>query len=645
MMSHRGSNSSRCPCPKTLLAAQWLAYLVAVVLLVVTNTARFERLADLGAGAIGLTDAFDAELLLDCFLLALFPVCWFVRGRRSRTGAACEESKRDPDVASTESPNAAVRQTAGARDWLMAVVVGGCSLAVSAWISARPIGEPEAITFGSLPPAYHDEFSYLFQAKTFLAGRLSFPSHETMPELFDQMHVLNEGRFASRYFPGTGAWMAPFLAVEHPYWGHWLAGALSAMLIFWAGRELGGSGVGAIAGMLMAVSPGIGIFGNLLLAHHPTLLGLSLFTFCFLRLLRTRWWCDALLAGAGLAFAMLCRPMTAAGFGAPFGLVFFVWLCRHNVSNGPPFRRYALLAAMVLPLALGGGVMLATNHAITGAAFTTPYQVYTDTYTPRHVYGFNNRERGEQRLGPRVIENYDRWAENLTPALAVENIKRRFTASLQWTLGLVPLAMGAVVFLVVVPRQDRRWWLIPAAIVSLHAVHVPYWFVGIMEWHYVFETAPLWILMFAGATGALLTSWRTTRQVLMRHWWYALVATSLFTAYVGFEPFWTHGRAIDEIHEIAFSRTRYQLLRSLVERDVHERPAILLIEHDPADRSIDFVVNTPDLKADVLYGRMRSGETQLSQVQRAFPDRTCYVFRPSFQVQNWTLERVEGSSR
>ncbi|MCA9117891.1 MAG: hypothetical protein KDA79_22625, partial [Planctomycetaceae bacterium] len=76
--------------------------------------------------------------------------------------------------------------------------------------------------FGDLPPAYHDEFSYLFQAETFLGGRTWFPSHPLAAPLFDQMHVLNEGRFASRYFPATGAWIAAFLAIGHPLWGHWL---------------------------------------------------------------------------------------------------------------------------------------------------------------------------------------------------------------------------------------------------------------------------------------------------------------------------------------------------------------------------------------------------------------------------------------
>src|SRR5207237_6153132 len=108
-------------------------------------------------------------------------------------------------------------------------LLAATSLAASIAVGSR---------FDKLPPAYHDEYSYLFQAETFLAGRVSFPSHEAA-RLFDQMHVVNEGRFASRYFPGTGLWMAPFVALGHPYWGPWLAGALCAVLMFWFGRGLG----------------------------------------------------------------------------------------------------------------------------------------------------------------------------------------------------------------------------------------------------------------------------------------------------------------------------------------------------------------------------------------------------------------------
>ena len=143
-----------------------------------------------------------------------------------------------------------------------------------------------------------------------------------MPELFDQMHVLNEGRFASRYFPGVGLWLAPFLAIGHPYWGQWLAGGLTAFFIFWAGRELAGNRVGLTAGLLTALSPGMGLFSNLLLSHEPTMAALAVFLFAFVRFMRTGRASDALWAGCGLSFAMLCRPMTAAGFGLPFGVWF-----------------------------------------------------------------------------------------------------------------------------------------------------------------------------------------------------------------------------------------------------------------------------------------------------------------------------------
>ena len=194
----------------------------------------------------------------------------------------------------------------------------------TAWIYASLVGLTSymtCFTVGSgiveLPPAYHDEYSYVFQAKTLLLGRLTVPSHATHPELFDQMHVLNEGRMASRYYPGTGMWLAPWLAINHPYWGYWLASALASVLVFWTGYELGRIPVGLVSGLACALSPGVAIFSNLLLAHQPTLASLSLFLWAFIRWQRTRAPVDLFLAGCGLTFAMLCRPATAAGNRLP----------------------------------------------------------------------------------------------------------------------------------------------------------------------------------------------------------------------------------------------------------------------------------------------------------------------------------------
>ncbi|MCA9118504.1 MAG: hypothetical protein KDA79_25760, partial [Planctomycetaceae bacterium] len=150
--------------------------------------------------------------------------------------------------------------------------------------------------------------------------------------------------------------------------------------------------------------------------------------------------------------------------GSAFGAVS---ISRH------PLRESVSLAG---PLAAGLVVLMLYSGSITGEVLKTPYQVYTDTYTPRHVYGFYNVTRGEQRLGPRVIAQYDEWAEELTPELAAQNAFVRLLASLQLTLGLIPLAMTAAACLVLVPLSSIRLWLVAGAILSLHVAHIPYWF-------------------------------------------------------------------------------------------------------------------------------------------------------------------------
>lgn len=497
--------------------------------------------------------------------------------------------------------------------------------------------------FGDRPPAYHDEFSYLFQAETFLAGRVSFPSHPEMPELFDQMHVLNEGRFAGRYFPGTALWMLPFVAIGHPWWGHWLAHSLSAFLLFWIGRHLANSAVGLLAGLLLAVSPGVALFSNLLLAHHPTLVGLLVFVITFLKLRRaiverTRLWPWALLAGCGLTFAMLCRPMTAAGVGLPFGVWFGWWVLAGGETNAWSRWRTALI--MAVPIACGFAGLFLFNRAITGDGLLSPYQQYTDIYTPRHVYGFNNVVRGEQHLGPKVIENYDRWAENLTPRLAAKNVCLRLIASLRWTLGIPVLMLACLVFLITIDRWSGDWWLMGAAIVSLHAVHIPYWFEGIMGWHYVFESAPFLLLIFAGVSGRLWQDWMQSDRPVMCLWWTGLVVTAVAVNLISVEPFWA-ARLDRGIGEVSYSRRKYGEFFDHVEQLTQGRRALVLVNADPADRHIEYVVNAPALDTVVLYGRFRPGRTDLDAVVRTFADRDVWLI----DVAGQTVERVSTALR
>lgn len=589
----------------------------AKVSLPVQLVAWFAGIAICVAGMLDWVAEWATELAtLQLFLLALAPVAFMLPGRR----------RSDVNLSQADHT-----LSAGPLDILLCLIAGGLSLYCSARIG---------LSIQYLPPAYHDEFSYLFQARTLLTGHFSLPSHPVHAELFDQMHVLNEGRMASRYYPGTGLWLAPFVAIGHPYFGPWTAGALSTMLIYWVGREIGGRTTAIVAAMAMAVSPGVALFGNTLLAHHSTMLGLSVFLLGVCRWRRTRTLSDALIASGGLSFAMLCRPMTAAAVGLPFGLDAIWWIGRATMARSTSAsdqtvrpRPMASLIGFGLPLLIGWAVMLQYNHSVTGEWLKSPYQLYTEIYTPRHVYGFDNVVRGEQHLGPKVIDAYDRWAENLTPGLAIRNVFIRWVSSWLWTFDIMPLLVSTIVVAAALPRLDRRWALIALAILCLHAAHVPYWYVGIMGWHYVFESAPLWCLILGAATQLLFAEWKQRNKIGLSIWWTALLAVSI----AGIDPVFCASRLQRGIGSLQYPRQKHAQLRQWLEDHVDKRPGLVLVEQQDTEAShLDLVYNDPGLNGDLLLGRYRPGKTDEAQIRRDFPDRALYVACP----ERHTIRRI-----
>ncbi len=573
-------------------------------------------------GLQGLVAEWQPDLAtLEFGWLLLAPVLWVASGLRFPPSRPA----RDVAAGALESPRRWI-------DIVATLVIAGLSLTLSIVTGAQ---------FDDLPPAYHDEFAYLFQAQSILQGHWSWPGSPVFPELFDQMHILNEGRMACRYYPGTGTWIAPWLWIGHPYWGHYVAGAISAALVYWIGKELEGRLTGFVAGMAFAVAPGPALFSNLLLAHHPCLLGLMVFLWGFVRGRRSGRFTDYLLSGAGLGFALLCRPATAVGFGAPFGVWCFVvtfpdvkqWFSREaQAERCDDSTQRSACASRLRNVWLGYGIPLlaalavaaAYNSATTGDWRTSSYQLYTDIYTPRHVYGLNNVVRGEQHLGPKVLDEYDRWAENLTPELANVNSRNRLIISGLWTIGLPLLVITLVVSLPLLWRGDRGWMCVAWAVVSLHAFHWPYWYVGIMGWHYVFETAPLICLLFGYATTRLVRTWRCQGQGLLVGWWPVLLLLAWSGMYLNVsedrQSRWSRG-----VGSILYPRQQHALYRSWLAQQIGDQPALVLIDQSSSETHLDLVVNTPGLQDRVLFGRYRSGKTDLGAVIAAFPERSVFV--------------------
>ena len=602
----------------------FLCILFVAALCVRFEADRFRAAIESPAGPLAWLTVWDPETTLPFVILLTLPLIILMFRNR-----------RGDSTASAPSHSASRRQKICG-----CIVVFCVSLGASAAIGIREIPVPggtggETVCFAELPPAYHDEYSYLLQARTFAEGRLSWPPMTVRPDLFHQMHVLNEYRTASRYFPWTGIWTALFLGTGIPILGHWVAGALAAVFFYLSANLVLRPGTALTAGLLIAGSPGIAVFSNLLLAHHPTLLALSIFLWGMMQLQRRPSTVYALAAGISLSVAMLGRPLTAAGFALPWGIL-LAWQILAPSSEAWRTLRWKCAAGIALPLFAGFGCLGLLNHNITGSVFRTGYQEYTDTYTPRHAWGFNNGIRGDARSGPKVLTKYNQWAANLTAGIALKNVKNRCIASAQWSLGIIPVLLGLLLSLQRAVsgnsescEQARARFLMLASVLSLHLVHVPYWFDGIMHWHYVFETAPLILILVAdGLVSAVNVVAEVTSRRIATAWVASLLLAALVPGWVSVDITWGVSKVTAAVSELSYSRKRFQLFEEVVQSPRIRRPALILVDESSADPQLSYIINKPDLSSDVLVARRPETDAELTELQEAFPDRSMYAFDP-----------------
>jgi len=366
-----------------------------------------------------------------------------------------------------------------------------------------------------LPPDYHDEYAYLFQAWTYLDGRFAYPTDALSPA-FDQVHVLNDGVFASRYFPGTAVWLAPFVAAGRPIAAMWFAHALTCGFFALVAARIDRR-AGWIAALLIATAPGMISFSNALLSTAPTTAALGAFMWAWFRAHERREAGFSVIAALAVGFAFLTRPLTAATIGFPFAAysLFRAWKPRFDGER----RNVALMTATFV---LCAALLPMWSLATIGTAHETPYDRYTRVRTPSHVYGFYNAERGRARWTDGVFYPYDAWASNLTPVLAAQTLAARVQDALREGTGGYLVVISLLVAAAIIPRCDDRGLLLWLAIVALASAYTPYWFVGLFGFGYLAEALPVLLTL-----AALAAVWMYERSSTQRQSPWALVLPSL----------------------------------------------------------------------------------------------------------------------
>jgi len=176
-----------------------------------------------------------------------------------------------------------------------------------------------------------DEWSYLMQAHIFSHGQLAVPS-PAQREFFDHVHIVNNGRYYSKYPPGWPALLALGVWLGVPRLVNPVLGAGTLLLIYAIGKQIYTPRMAFLAALFALVSPYF-LFNTASYFSHTA----SLFFVALLLFLLMQGWQKGgalyfLLAGLSGSAAFLVRPFDQCAILVPVGLGLVVSVVRKRLG-------------------------------------------------------------------------------------------------------------------------------------------------------------------------------------------------------------------------------------------------------------------------------------------------------------------------
>jgi 4-amino-4-deoxy-L-arabinose transferase-like glycosyltransferase len=366
-------------------------------------------------------------------------------------------------------------------NWLMGlkplVLVAGAALVVflaASMVSWRVLGHV---------PRIHDDVAQLFQARLFAHGRL-FAVSPPVPQFFDMMLMINDGRWYSQYPPGHPLMLMLGVLVGAPWLINPLLGALTVVAAYLLGREIYDERTARLGTLLLAFSPYFVLTSGQFINHSSSLFFAMLFLLCYFRSLRSpqktgesgraAWPAVfGLLAGLALGMVVLVRPYTGLLIAVPFALDALYRLVR---APGRNFGRFALMALGALVMV---GLLMGYNYLTSGNALELGY---VTRYGAGHGLGFNKSG----------------WGQVYTLAKAFVATGLDLNAVNRWFFEFPVPALLFVAILFAARRARRYDFLLLGVFAALVAGYFFYWWHALLSgprWEY--ESLPVLALLMA----------------------------------------------------------------------------------------------------------------------------------------------------
>lgn len=439
-------------------------------------------------------------------------------------------------------------------------------------------------------PNSGDEYCYLYQANTLLAGRLSNPPHPLQP-FFETSHIIERGgRLFSVFPPGWPLMLAAGMRVGLPPWTlNPLLSAAMFVLVFWLARRVTGDGAtAALASVMLATTNYFLMTGASYFSHTACAALVVGAMIAMLRMAEGRAW-SAAAAGLLAGLAVITRYYTPVLCLLPLTIV----LLRER-----PWRtEYLWAIAGALPPIV---FMLVYNHALSGNALVLSkggVEQYDDLWFATGFW-----RRGAEFMGAHLFDLM-LWTP---PALVIAYLAGvRRAAPFKSRLGAVGAGFACLV-LGLYPYMNR----------------------GGNQYgpRFYFDGFPLLVTVAAAAVfGAIRYEDRSRASRRLVYLYFASVVAHVAIAAMQFQM--THAQVderLDLERRVAASSTSRALV--FVETPIGLERAMF---------PDDFTRNGIDFSATVLYALDRGTSNQ--QLRDYYPDRECYRYRFDVDARTGSL--------
>lgn len=237
-------------------------------------------------------------------------------------------------------------------------------------------------------PLTDDERVYLFQADLLSRGRL-FLDSQPLREFFDNVSIINNGKWYGKYPPGHPLFLVPGIVAGWPRLVPAVLAAINLLLVYRLAGFYFSRRLARAAALLLLLSPFFLFTGATLLSHTSCLTMLLLFAYCVHRSLTGS--SAALIAGLAAGMAFLIRPYTGLMIGLPIAAAWFLALRRRGQSLKPWLTALGVASLFLV-------ILLGVNQVLTGNPLKTGYsEIQGDR---GRVLGFGEAVPGQPERTP-----------------------------------------------------------------------------------------------------------------------------------------------------------------------------------------------------------------------------------------------------